>query len=363
MDTRKNVLICEDDPVQLRVLTAAFMQAGYRALGARSPAEAVRKIDLGGIDAVVADVQLEGGSAFDVLGNLRRIGLDAPVFMASAYVTPNLKERARAAGVTRFFEKPCSVMEIVRTVGRAVRERIAGKPGGRVLVVEDHAPSRTIVSEILGEEGFEVLVAEDGRRALETLRAARKAVDLVVLDLNVPGPSGAGLVRALRSIDPGIGVVMVTGEASHDEILAAYEAGASSLLRKPFSEDGLLRFVRAHVGLARKRREAAEREAKEIARRTSGPWTRRAARATRGFLRKGWVAASGFATAALLLGALLAQATDPAGRIGEERRPGTAASSLAEPEQVRLQRQMVEQMKRFSDGYQQELRWYGIAPR
>jgi DNA-binding NtrC family response regulator len=342
---RKNVLICEDDPLQLRILTAAFMNAGYRAIGARTPAEAVRKADLGSVDAVVADVQLEGGNAFDVVGNLKRIGLDAPVFMASAYATPALKERARAAGVKRFFEKPYPIMELVRMVGRALKERFAGRAAGRILVVEDHGPARKAISELLAEEGFDVASAEHGGRAIEALRAAKRPVDLVVMDLVVPGPSGAELVRRLREADPGTGILMLGGAATHEEIVAAYREGATSLLRKPFSEDALLRFVRAHLALARKRRAAAERDAKERARESAAPWFRRLGRAVAGGRR---LRAAALVLGALVAGVCLARGVDAIGAApGED--PG------------RVQRQMLDEMRRFSDGYQKELRWYGIA--
>ncbi len=353
MDARRNVLICEDDPVQLRVLTAAFMQAGFRALGARSPAEAVRKLDREAVDAVVSDVQLEGGSAFDVLGGARRSGLDAPVFMMSAYATPNLRERVRASGVVRFFEKPCPVPEIVRTVGEALE---AVGPGMRVLVVEDHGPARSAVSGILTRAGYETLVAEDGARALEALGAVERPVDLVVMDLNVPGPSGAELVRRIREIAGGAPVIMLSGDATHREIAAAYAAGATSLLRKPFGEESLLRFVRAHATLARKARAAERLEAGRPRR----SWISRLVRAVRRFLRGPRAAAAGLAMAAILAGAALAMGLTERARLEDAMRSSGPPADL---EAIRLQRQMVDQMRRFSDGYQQELRWYGISPR
>ena len=116
MKTMKNVLVCEDDPVQLKILTTLIDQAGYRPISARTPSEAVIAARRCGVDAVLTDVQLQDGNAFDLVGDLRAIGFDAPVFMASAYATDGMRDRARAAGVKRFFEKPFDLRQIRQQV-------------------------------------------------------------------------------------------------------------------------------------------------------------------------------------------------------------------------------------------------------
>src|SRR5437667_7547961 len=121
MKPTKNVLVCEDDPVQLKILTTLIDQAGYRSLAARTPGEAVNAARRCGVDAVLTDVQLQDGNAFDLVGDLRAIGFDAPVFMASAYATEGMKDRARCAGVKRFFDKPFDLRQIKEQVDEVLK--------------------------------------------------------------------------------------------------------------------------------------------------------------------------------------------------------------------------------------------------
>lgn len=69
----------------------------------------------------------------------------------------------------------------------------------RILVVEDDARLCEILGEFLGRDGYEVVVASDGRAALERLREV--PVDLIIADINMPGLGGASLVHILRT-DP-----------------------------------------------------------------------------------------------------------------------------------------------------------------
>ncbi len=347
MEASKNVLIVEDDPVQLRILTTAFLQAGYHPVIARSPAEAARKAGLERIDAVLSDVQLEGGSAFDLLSELRRSGLGTPVILATAYATPDLHARAKAAGSARLIEKPCPTSDIVDSVGQAMKEWVTGRQAGQILLVEDHAPSRAVAAQLLGEAGFSTLLAESGRRALELMEASTLPLDLVVMDLTTPGPSGAELVRRIRALDPAVEIVMLAGDACREDIVAAYAEGAASLLRKPYGEDQFLQFVRTQMAISRKRRAAAEREAKERSARPATSRVRRIARSTFALAKRPWVPTAGLMGAVLAIGLFLMEAVSPA-LVPREATPS-------------VEQQMLREMRRFGDDYQKELRWYGIT--
>lgn len=114
MKSRKRVLVCEDDPVQLAILSAALGQAGFETATARSSEEGLRRAAQA--DAVIADIHLAQGTAFDLLAGLRSGGRDTPTLMISGRVTPFLRERAIRAGVRGLLEKPCDIPSIVRVV-------------------------------------------------------------------------------------------------------------------------------------------------------------------------------------------------------------------------------------------------------
>ena len=107
----------------------------------------------------------------------------------------------------------------------------------RILLVEDDAPLRMILAEVLREDGYAVEEAADGRSALAAMRAAP---DAVVLDLQLPYLDGPGFIRELRD-HPGRGhvpLLVVSGAAQAAD--AADHLGADALVRKPFDLDELL---------------------------------------------------------------------------------------------------------------------------
>jgi len=112
----------------------------------------------------------------------------------------------------------------------------------RILIVEDHPTMREAMRLVLEGEGFSIDEAADGQRALEMVRA--DPPDLVFLDMNIPGSSGAEVLAEVRA-DPataGVKVIIVTadGEEGRERAMAM---GADEYFTKPFSPITLLRTV------------------------------------------------------------------------------------------------------------------------
>lgn len=114
----------------------------------------------------------------------------------------------------------------------------------RVLIADDDVVVRDVVRRYLERDGLEVIVAGDGSEALRVLGTER--IDLAVLDVMMPGPSGLSLCRTLRqSGDYSIPVILLTALAEEDDRIAGLEAGADDYLTKPFSPRELALRVRS----------------------------------------------------------------------------------------------------------------------
>lgn len=115
--------------------------------------------------------------------------------------------------------------------------------GAKVLVVDDEEIVRNSVSRILGEAGFVVELAVDGRDGVERYLAIDPRPDLVILNMDMPRLDGTAAIRELRAADPRVRVMMASGYFPPDaeEMLRAH--GALALLHKPFGADALLRQV------------------------------------------------------------------------------------------------------------------------
>ncbi len=127
---------------------------------------------------------------------------------------------------------------------------------GKVLLVEDEALIRETVALSLADEGFEVLVAESGQRALEMLlgspdypkSGAQKAItdiNLVVLDLMLPGMNGLDLCRLVRHQGLNIPILILSAKGTETDRVLGLEVGADDYLTKPFGMRELIARCRA----------------------------------------------------------------------------------------------------------------------
>ena len=118
----------------------------------------------------------------------------------------------------------------------------------KVLVVDDDARIRDLLRRYLTQEGFEVMVAEDGK-ALNRL-LLRETVDIIVLDLMMPGEDGLSICRRLRAANDRTPIIMLTAKGEDVDRIVGLEVGADDYLGKPFNPRELL--ARVHAVLRRR---------------------------------------------------------------------------------------------------------------
>ena len=112
-----------------------------------------------------------------------------------------------------------------------------------VLVVEDDRAVRRGLSGVLRSAGYRVLEAEDGARGAET--ATDAAVDLVLLDVMLPGRDGFSVLEQLRAVRPSLPVILVTARGAEEDRVRGLRGGADDYVVKPFSAPELLARVEA----------------------------------------------------------------------------------------------------------------------
>ena len=114
-----------------------------------------------------------------------------------------------------------------------------------ILLVDDEQSIRSLGQRILGKFGYTVLCAVDGESALELYGAKEDSIDLVILDLIMPGMGGRKCLEQMMEIAPGAKVLVASGYSSDEEIRASLKAGAKGFVRKPFEIGQMLQHVRA----------------------------------------------------------------------------------------------------------------------
>lgn len=115
--------------------------------------------------------------------------------------------------------------------------------GARIIVADDEADLRALVSDYLGMQGFTVADAADAREL--DARLAEGDAEVIVLDVNMPGENGVAALGRLRAAGFQGGVIVLTGAGTLDTRLAGLGAGADDFMMKPFEPRELLARIRA----------------------------------------------------------------------------------------------------------------------
>ena len=123
----------------------------------------------------------------------------------------------------------------------------------RILVVDDEPSMREMLRIVLRRDGYEVIIAENGRDAIEQLRKSH--VDLLLSDIKMPDVTGVEVLRAAKDINRDIVAFMMTAYASASTAVEAMRLGAVDYFTKPFSMDELRLKIRQHVETHRLKQE------------------------------------------------------------------------------------------------------------
>lgn len=113
----------------------------------------------------------------------------------------------------------------------------------RVLVVDDEPPIRRFLRTSLSAQGYDITEAEDGAKALEEVR--RRAPDVLVLDLGLPGIDGLEVIRRLRGSGATLPIIVLSSRVDEAGKVEALDLGADDYVTKPFGVDELLARIRA----------------------------------------------------------------------------------------------------------------------
>ncbi len=162
------------------------------------------------------------------------------------------------AALPRADGRPSADRPALGVAAMAGRERAA--PSGHLLVVDDDPVNGDLLSRQLGQQGYRVTVATDGRRALEAIEA--DPADLVLLDVLMPEMDGFATCQALKS-DPAtepIPVIFMTALTDTVDKVRGFELGAVDYITKPFHREEVLARIATHLALRRLQRRFQESE-------------------------------------------------------------------------------------------------------
>jgi PAS domain S-box-containing protein len=256
---RMRVLVADDNAVVREGMLATVAALGWSGSDAATGDEALGRVlaeaALQGPDAVVLlDWRMPGRDGLATARAIRE-ALPEPrwplLFLLTAYPLEQLRASPDADMVEAALTKPLAPSALYAAVVR-VRSRRLGAPkpkhvaslarrlaGLRLLVVDDSEINREVARRIFGDEGAQIRLAGDGQAALDWLLAHPDAVDVVLMDVQMPVMDGHEATRRIRRSPGlcGLPVVALTAGAMPAQEITAKAAGMDAFLSKPFDVD------------------------------------------------------------------------------------------------------------------------------
>ena len=231
----RRVLVVDDDDDFRALMKTQLTNAGYVVLDARDAASALHIARTMKPDVVTVDVLMPGTDGWTFIDMLRR---EASLSQIPVVVVTG------AAGAKETAKLPIDVSVLAKAEGhdRLLREislALAGRRGATILVAEDDANLRGVLTTSLTRHGHRVIPARDGAEALAAVE--REPVDLLVLDLVMPNIDGFEVLARLKDTSRGraIPVIVVTGTDRSSTELQALRLGANVYLTKPIEAAAL----------------------------------------------------------------------------------------------------------------------------
>jgi DNA-binding response OmpR family regulator len=251
---KPKVLIVEDDPDARRVMQLAVGAGGYQAILAADGVSALQAAKRENPAAIVLDLGLPGGDGFSVLERLAAASTLSAIPVVVVSGKDSARARALAGGAVAFLGKPIDGAALLGAIARVVSSAgatpaAAAVEESKVLIIEDDADLRHVLSLRLRTKGIQVVTAADASSAMTV--AVRERPQAVILDLGLPGGDGMVLLERLKKNPQlaGVPVVVLSARDASSHREAALARGAVAYVQKPFDDQALMDTILSALGV------------------------------------------------------------------------------------------------------------------
>jgi len=258
---KKRILIVDDEPVNIKVLEAKLPSREYEVIKAYSGMEALKKVSEIPPDVILLDIMMPEMDGYEVTRRLKRDPgtRHIPIIVVTALTDTKDKLTALEAGAEEFISKPVNSTELIARINsmlrlKRYREQLDIRSHSEesfschlsqeepdklssdlplVLLVEDNESDSKLIRSYLHGQPYRVVVVENGEEAI--IRAKREKVDLILLDILLPGMDGFEVCRSLKEMEQtkNVQVIIITGLSDLEDKIRGIELGSDDFLVKP----------------------------------------------------------------------------------------------------------------------------------
>ena len=233
-DSVKRVLIVDDQLIVRGAVRAALekMDREFLVIEADSGEEALKILRNAHVDMIFCDIQLPGMTGPEALVQAFGDKAQRPfMVLMSTHQGAGVREIGRKVGVYEFMPKPFSSQDVMNAI--AAFDRLSQVT--RVMLVDDSATARKLMTRILGRSQFHIDLteADSGASAIET--ALFRPFDVIFCDFNMPGLDGVETAGKLLQMNPRAQIVLISTEQQASMVRSAQGVGAFAFLKKPFT--------------------------------------------------------------------------------------------------------------------------------
>ena len=239
----KNLIsVVDDDASVLRTTTLLIESLGFRAAGFESAELFLKSGELHETSCLVVDVRMPGMSGLQLQSRLAALGCNIPIIFITAYDDTASRKRALQAGAVAFLGKPFTDEILLQTIRSTSREQLGGRKN-LISLVDDDESVRRSTTLLIESFGFHAAAFESAESFLNSGQLQETAC--LIVDLQMPGMNGLELQSHLATAGYKIPIIFITAYDNKEARKQALQAGAVAFLGKPFSDELLLRAVRA----------------------------------------------------------------------------------------------------------------------
>jgi signal transduction histidine kinase/CheY-like chemotaxis protein/ligand-binding sensor domain-containing protein len=265
----QRILLVDDNTTNCRLMKDLFDYMGIACTIALSGTDALQILtqahrDSRSFDLIITDYQMPVMDGIALVKEIKTLFRDHPqpfILMLSSLDRNLHRVEAEHIGIDLFLAKPVKFDELnnlltsifEKGVSEATPAKVipvSHRPGEntRILVAEDEPLNMLLISEVLGNMGFEVIKATNGKEALALLQEHDPKV--IFMDINMPEMDGYAATRAIRGMagsQRNIPIVALTADAMKEDIERCREAGMDDFISKPFRRDEIEQALKQHM--------------------------------------------------------------------------------------------------------------------